>query len=69
MTLGYLDDLIIVPLGLLLVIKLIPMPLMEEFRADAARRSGRPTSRAAAGAIVAIWIGSALLFLWWLWPS
>ncbi len=67
--LGYLDDLIIVPLGLLLVIKLIPMPLMEEFRADAARRSGRPTSRAAAGAIVAIWIGSALLFLWWLWPS
>ncbi|TIT56386.1 MAG: DUF1232 domain-containing protein, partial [Mesorhizobium sp.] len=37
--LGYLDDLIIVPLGILLAVKLIPAALMAEFRAAAIRRS------------------------------
>src|SRR5881392_1256681 len=36
--LGYLDDLIIVPLGILLVVRLIPPGLMAEFRAQAASR-------------------------------
>ena len=36
--LGYLDDLIIVPLGILAVVAMIPAPLMVEFRAEAARR-------------------------------
>jgi uncharacterized membrane protein YkvA (DUF1232 family) len=67
--LGYLDDLIIVPLGLLLVIKLIPPELMAEFRAEAARREGAPRSKAAALVIVVIWIVAGLLLLWWLWPS
>jgi uncharacterized membrane protein YkvA (DUF1232 family) len=67
--LGYLDDLIIVPLGLFLVIKLIPAELMAEFRAQAARREGAPRSKAAALVIVAIWIAAALVLLWWLWPS
>jgi uncharacterized membrane protein YkvA (DUF1232 family) len=67
--LGYLDDLIIVPLGILLVVKLIPPDLMAEFRAEAARREGRPRSIVAAIAIVAIWISAAALLLWWLWPS
>src|SRR4051812_46229315 len=42
--LGYLDDLIIVPLGLLLVIRLIPPELMLEFRARAAEHGKRPVS-------------------------
>src|SRR5882762_11450439 len=46
--LGYLDDLIIVPLGILLVVKLIPAELMAEFRAEAARREGAPRSIIAA---------------------
>src|SRR3979411_3442108 len=50
--LGYLDDLIIVPLGILLVIKLIPADLMAEFRAEAARREGAPRSKNAAVVIV-----------------
>ena len=41
--LGYLDDIIIVPLGILLVVKLVPAELMAEFRAEAVRRS-KPTS-------------------------
>ncbi len=66
---GYLDDLIIVPLGLLLVIRLIPPDLMAEFRAEAARREGEPRSIAAAAVIVTIWISAAALLMWWLWPS
>ena len=67
--LGYLDDLIIVPLGLLLVIRLIPADLMAEFRAEAARRASEPRSIVAALFIVMIWISAAVLLLWWLWPS
>jgi uncharacterized membrane protein YkvA (DUF1232 family) len=67
--LGYLDDLVIVPLGILLVIKLTPDGLMAEFRMQAARYEERPHSRAAAAMVVAIWISAAVLLLWWLWPS
>jgi len=66
--LGYLDDLIIVPLGVLFVIKLIPAELMAEFRAEAARREAAPRSTVAAVVIVLIWIAAAGLLLWWLWP-
>jgi uncharacterized membrane protein YkvA (DUF1232 family) len=67
--LGYLDDLVIVPLGILLVIKLIPPALMAEFRAEAVRREAKPRSIAAAAVIIAIWILAAGLLIWWLWPS
>lgn len=59
--LGYLDDIIIVPLGILLVIKLIPPEIMAEHRQTAAQASQRPTSRVAAGIIVLIWIVGAVL--------
>jgi uncharacterized membrane protein YkvA (DUF1232 family) len=54
--LGYLDDLVIVPAGILLAVKMIPGPLMVEFRAEAARRDGRPTSRLGLVAIMCIWL-------------
>ena len=54
--LGYLDDIVIVPAGILLIVRLMPDDLMAEFRAEAARREGRPRSRAGAVAIVVIWI-------------
>ncbi|MBS7699150.1 MAG: DUF1232 domain-containing protein [Chelatococcus sp.] len=66
--LGYLDDLIIVPLGILLVVKLIPAPLMAEYRAAAAERS-RHASRGGMIAIVSLWVVAAVLLFWWLWPS
>ena len=43
--LGYVDDLLVVPLGMLLVVRLIPKPLMAEFREQAVLRD-RPVSRA-----------------------
>jgi uncharacterized membrane protein YkvA (DUF1232 family) len=67
--LGYLDDLIVVPLGILAVVKLLPAELMAEFRAEAARRDGAPRNLVAAAVIVAIWIAAAGLLLWWLWPA
>ena len=66
--LGYLDDLFIVPAGLLLTIRLIPAGLMVEFRAEAARRTGRPTSRAGAAMIALVWIAALALIVWWLRP-
>src|SRR6266853_608170 len=42
--LGYLDDLIIVPLGILAVVKLIPPEIVAEHRALAAASQGRPVS-------------------------
>lgn len=67
--LGYLDDVIIVPLGILLVVKMIPGPLMAEFRVEAQRRSERPTSRMAAVAIITLWIAAIALTLWAFWPT
>ena len=64
--LGYLDDVIIVPAGILLTVRLIPGELMEEFRAEAARREGRPTSRAGAAGIAGVWIAALALTAWWL---
>jgi uncharacterized membrane protein YkvA (DUF1232 family) len=66
--LGYLDDLLIVPAGILLAVRLIPADLMAEFRAEARRRE-RPGSRGGAVAIVAIWILSAALLVWFFWPG
>ena len=67
--LGYLDEVIILPVALFLVIKMIPTPLMAEFREEAQRRAERPTSRAGAVLIVAIWIAAFVLAVWAFWPT
>jgi uncharacterized membrane protein YkvA (DUF1232 family) len=59
--LGYLDDVVIVPAGILLTVRLIPHGLMDEFRAEAAQRSERPASRAGAVGIVLLWIAALAL--------
>jgi uncharacterized membrane protein YkvA (DUF1232 family) len=67
--LGYLDDLVIVPLGILLVARLVPPEVLAECRAAADAAARRPRSIAGAAAIVALWVASAALLLWWLWPA
>ena len=67
--LGYLDELIILPIAIFLVIKMIPAPLMEEFRAEAERRAERPVSRVAAAIIVGLWVAAAAFLLWVFWPT
>jgi uncharacterized membrane protein YkvA (DUF1232 family) len=54
--LGYLDDLLIVPVGIIFVIWLVPGELMAEFRRDAAQILSRPISWAGLRAIAAIWL-------------
>lgn len=65
--LGYLDDLLLVPLGIVLAISLIPPELMAEHRAVAEAAEGRPVSRLAAAAIAALWILSIGLVCWLIW--
>jgi uncharacterized membrane protein YkvA (DUF1232 family) len=62
--LGVLDDLVIVPLGIWLVIALIPEDLMREYRAMASVAAWPPVSKAAAIIIVAVWISGAALLGW-----
>jgi len=61
---GYLDDLIIVPLGIWLVVSLIPGEVMAECRARASEVGQRPVSRTGMAAIVLIWTAGALALGW-----
>jgi uncharacterized membrane protein YkvA (DUF1232 family) len=54
--LGYLDDLVIVPAGIALAVRLVPPEVLADCRKQARERSGRPVSRAGAVIIVAIWV-------------
>jgi len=55
--LGYLDDLIIVPTGIALTLKLIPPEVMDEARLTAsAKNPGRSVGWVGAGIIILIWL-------------
>ena len=61
--LGYLDDLILVPLGVMIAVRLIPPVVMSESRAKAEEmmRSGKPVSWVGALIIGLIWVVLAIL--------
>lgn len=61
--LGYLDDLVLIPLGVALAIKMIPEPVLAECREKARRVANekKPTNRVAAAVIVATWLSLAAL--------
>lgn len=72
--LGYLDDLILIPLGLALVVRLTPAEVMASARARALATSARPASRGMAVVIVAVWILALGWLGWWVsrnvnWPE
>ena len=66
--LGYLDDLILVPLGIWLVLKLIPTEVMAEARGQAQQvmAEGRPVNWVAAVVVVSIWLLLAALAAIWI---
>ena len=68
---GYLDDMILLPLGIALAIKLIPDEVWEECRAEARTRlnSDLPRSRTAAIVIVTIWFAAICVVVWVIWSS
>lgn len=61
--LGYLDDLLLVPLGVYLALKMIPPQVMVESREKAQELAaqGKPVNKVAAAVIVLIWLGLAAL--------
>jgi uncharacterized membrane protein YkvA (DUF1232 family) len=61
--LGYVDDLVLVPLGVWLALKMIPAPVLAECREKAAEtmKHGMPVNRAAAVVIIAIWVALFVL--------
>jgi uncharacterized membrane protein YkvA (DUF1232 family) len=61
--LGLLDDLVVVPLGIVLVRRLIPADVLADcrVRADSASEQGTPVSRVGAVLIVTLWVASASL--------
>jgi len=69
--LGYLDDLIIVPLGVWMVFKLVPADVIAECRAEADLRveewRAAPRSRLAAAVIVCVWLAAPALLSWLAW--
>jgi uncharacterized membrane protein YkvA (DUF1232 family) len=62
--LGYLDDVILLPLGILLVVRMIPPEIMAEHRDLASAAQARPVSRVAAATIALIWALSVALIGW-----
>lgn len=65
--LGYLDDLILIPLGIIVAIKIIPPTILAECRAKAQQSmvQGKPVSRVAGAVIVVIWVTLATLCTLW----
>lgn len=64
--LGYLDDIVIVPLGIALAVRLIPPALMAEFRAEAIS-TARPINKPMAILIVLLWLAVFVVLAAGLW--
>jgi uncharacterized membrane protein YkvA (DUF1232 family) len=66
--LGYLDDLILIPLGIALVIKLIPAEVLQDCREKAAltMNTGKPKNWVAGGIIILIWVSMFALAVYYL---
>ena len=60
---GYLDDLVLVPLGIALSLKMIPKTVLDECRQKAGEflSQDRPRNWVAAGVILAVWLGAIAL--------
>ena len=65
--LGLLDDLILLPLGIALCIRLIPVDVFDDARRRAIDAERQPANRIAAVVIVLIWIGLAVACGIWAW--
>ena len=64
--LGYLDDLVLIPLGVLAVRAMVSEAVLEDCRKKAGRLCEKPRSWIAAGVVVAIWVSLAAASFYWL---
>lgn len=66
--LGLVDDLLIVPLGVLLAIKLVPPAVMADLRTQAARQR-KPRSTAGLIAVLVLWLAALAFAVRLVWPG
>lgn len=66
---GYLDDLIIIPLGLALVIRFTPPKVIESARLKAAQSAAKPISYTAATFCILVWLAIAYFCMRWVFVS
>ena len=64
--LGLLDDLLLLPLGIALLLRLAPAEVLDRARERAARAAELPVSRVAALVIALLWLAALALAGWWL---
>jgi uncharacterized membrane protein YkvA (DUF1232 family) len=63
--LGLLDDMLLIPIGIMIAVRLIPRDVLAECRASAQQAEGGPSGRVAAAIVIVIWIVlTALCALW-----
>ncbi len=69
--LGLLDDLVLLPMGIWIAIRMIPPAVLDECRTRAGEsmEEGRPSGRTAAVVVVAIWLVLAAVALLWGWEA
>jgi uncharacterized membrane protein YkvA (DUF1232 family) len=67
--LGYLDELILLPLAILGLVRLIDPAVMAEHRRTAEALANQPVSRSGALLIGTIWVVAAAALLWLFWPG
>jgi uncharacterized membrane protein YkvA (DUF1232 family) len=67
--LGQLDDLIIVPFGIAITLRMIPKYVLDDCaeKAEQMVGSGKPTSRSGAFVVISIWLLAIALTVWLLW--
>ena len=65
--LGYLDEVILLPLGILLVRRMIPPAILAECRERAATLTTIPTSTVGAAMVIGMWLALTGVAGWWAW--
>jgi uncharacterized membrane protein YkvA (DUF1232 family) len=64
--LGYLDELILIPLGVIAIRAMVPTVVMDECRERATQIEGMPTNWIAAAVIMAFWLAITVTAILWL---
>jgi uncharacterized membrane protein YkvA (DUF1232 family) len=65
--LGFVDDAILLPIGIWAVRRMIPSEIMSEHRASVESGKRLPPNRTAAAVIITIWVAGLAFSAWWLW--
>ena len=65
---GFLDEILLLPLMVGLVVRFVDPEVMAELRAEAGRLAERPRSALGAALIVVVWVSAGVLVAWLVWP-